>query len=166
MCGCRGASGLLLRWPSVAGRWLLLVDFCDRRIRTPWAWRCECNSDGLTDAAGAASGLRVHEDSLRVRLTHSAARNQACGLWLCRHPPVDDHGIHGCAGPVLNIRESSVRGGCASTRVAWMSVLLCSCEPAQRTQRGFGIIKKGRSLYFIVAAWSAGRCENLEPKQD
>ena len=101
-----------------AGRWLLLVDFCDRRIRTPWAWRCECNGDGLTDAAGAASGLRVHKDSLRVRLTHSAARNQACGLWLCRHPPVDDHGIHGCAGPVLNIRESSVRGGCASTRVA------------------------------------------------
>ena len=80
MCGCRGASGLLLRWLSVAGLWLHVVDFQQVRIRTPWAWCLERNDGGLSEVTSAASRLRADWDSLRVRVAHCAARNQALGL--------------------------------------------------------------------------------------
>ena len=62
----------------MAGRRLCSIDFHDGRIRTTWAWSCECNGDALPEATGAASCLLINKDSLRVRVAHHlAARNRA-----------------------------------------------------------------------------------------
>ena len=53
------------------------VDFQHGRAQTTWAWSCECNDDALPEATGAASCLLANKASLRVRVAHLAARNQA-----------------------------------------------------------------------------------------
>ena len=62
---------------NVAGRRACCVDFHDRRIRTTWAWSCDCNDYALPEATGAASRQWAHKASLEVRVQCLAARNQA-----------------------------------------------------------------------------------------